>query len=80
MPVFSSGQLAEQAPDTYNALNSTDLIYLAGGGILGHPDGAAQGVQSLIQAWKAAIERIPLDDYAVNHPALATSLKAFSSR
>ena len=39
MPVFSSGQTARQPPDTYEALRSTDLIYLAGGGIIGHPSG-----------------------------------------
>jgi len=78
MPVFSSGQLAEQAPDTYNVLHSTDLIYLAGGGILAHPDGPTAGVQSLIEAWDAAIKQIPLSEYATAHPALATSLKAFN--
>src|SRR6185312_12919942 len=39
MPVFSSGQSARQAPGTYAALHSTDLIYAAGGGLLAHPDG-----------------------------------------
>ena len=44
MPVFSSGQTAKQAPGTYAALGSTDLIFAAGGGIMAHPDGAAAGV------------------------------------
>ncbi len=37
MPVFSSGQSAAQVWDTYAALGSSDLIYAAGGGIMGHP-------------------------------------------
>lgn len=56
MPVFSSGQTAEQPPDTYRALGSVDLMYLAGGGILAHPSGPAAGVAALIQAWAAAVE------------------------
>jgi ribulose-bisphosphate carboxylase large chain len=55
MPVFSSGQSAEQAHKTYQALGSTDLIFAAGGGILAHPDGPAAGVTSLREAWAAAI-------------------------
>jgi ribulose-bisphosphate carboxylase large chain len=57
MPVFSSGQTARQARPTYEALGSTDLIFAAGGGILGHPEGAAAGVQSVRQAWEAAVDR-----------------------
>ncbi len=55
MPVFSSGQSALQAADTYAALGSTDLIFAAGGGIMGHPAGPAAGVARLREAWEAAI-------------------------
>ncbi|NRA37454.1 MAG: ribulose 1,5-bisphosphate carboxylase, partial [Planctomycetes bacterium] len=55
MPVFSSGQSAGQAVDTYAALGSVDLMYVAGGGIMAHPDGPAAGVVSLQQAWEAAV-------------------------
>jgi ribulose-bisphosphate carboxylase large chain len=55
LPVFSSGQSAKQAYQTYAALQSTDLIFAAGGGILAHPDGPAAGVASLRAAWDAAI-------------------------
>lgn len=77
MPVFSSGQWAGQAPDTYQALNSVDLLYLAGGGIMGHPAGIAAGVASLREAWAAAIQQIPLADYARQHPALRQALEMF---
>ena len=79
MPVFSSGQSARQAPATYAALGSTDLIYAAGGGIVGHPDGAAAGVRSLKQAWDAAVAGIPLADAAREHRELAAALSAFGS-
>jgi len=55
MPVFSSGQSAKQAYQTYAALGSTDLIFAAGGGILAHADGPAAGVAALRAAWDAAI-------------------------
>ena len=79
MPVFSSGQSARQVPDTYKALGSTDLIYAAGGGIMGHPMGPAAGVRSLQQAWEAATTRIPLQTYATTHPELAAALQLFGT-
>jgi ribulose-bisphosphate carboxylase large chain len=55
MPVFSSGQTPDQASDTWQQLGSADLIYAAGGGILGHPDGPVAGVAALREAWVAAM-------------------------
>lgn len=79
MPVFSSGQTAVQPPATFAALNSTELIFLAGGGIIGHPSGAKAGVQSLIEAWQAAVEGVPLEIHAQTRPALREALMAFGS-
>ena len=78
MPVFSSGQSAEQAPDTWAGLGSLDLLYLAGGGIIAHPDGPAAGVRSLREAWEAAVAGIPLDRYAEGRPALHAALRQFA--
>ncbi len=78
VPVFSSGQSARQAAGTYRALGSTDLIFAAGGGILGHPHGPAAGVRSLQQAWEAAIQGIPVSEFALTHPELRAALDAFS--
>jgi len=55
MPVFSSGQSAKQAYQTYRELGSTDLIFAAGGGILAHLDGPAAGVAELRTAWDNAM-------------------------
>lgn len=78
MPVFSSGQSALQAPETYKQLGSNDLIYAAGGGIMAHPGGPADGFRSLQQAWEAAACGVSLSDYAKTHPALAAALATFS--
>ncbi|MET7244946.1 ribulose-bisphosphate carboxylase large subunit family protein [Methylobacterium sp. EM32] len=75
MPVFSSGQTVRQAPGTFAALGSTDLIVTAGGGIVAHPGGPGEGVAALRQAWKAAVAGIPLADHARTHPALAQALE-----
>jgi ribulose-bisphosphate carboxylase large chain len=74
MPVFSSGQTVKQAPATYEALGSTDLIVTAGGGIMAHPNGPEAGVAALRQAWDAAMARVPLADYARTHPELGRAL------
>jgi len=79
MPVFSSGQSAKQAPGTFAALGSSDLIFAAGGGIMAHPDGPAAGVASLREAWDAAISHVPLADYAKDHAALARALETYSA-
>lgn len=79
MPVFSSGQWAGQAPDTYNVLGSVDLLYLAGGGIMAHPAGVAAGVMSLHQAWEAATQGIDLHTYAQSHIELRQSMEMFGA-
>jgi ribulose-bisphosphate carboxylase large chain len=76
MPVFSSGQGVKQAPGTYAALGSTDLIVTAGGGIVAHPGGPGAGVMALRQAWDAAVGGIPLEVHAKDHPELSQALGA----
>ncbi|MGC9222549.1 MAG: ribulose-bisphosphate carboxylase large subunit family protein [Terracidiphilus sp.] len=79
MPVFSSGQSARQAPGTYKALGSMDLIFACGGGILAHPAGPAAGVRSLHQAWEAAAGGIELAEYSRGHEELRAALEAFAA-
>jgi ribulose-bisphosphate carboxylase large chain len=80
MPVFSSGQTALQAGPTYAAIGTDDVIFCAGGGIIGHPGGVADGVASLRLAWEAALAGVPLADHARQHPPLAAALQAFGAR
>jgi ribulose-bisphosphate carboxylase large chain len=79
MPVFSSAQWAGQAPDMYARLGTTDLMHLAGGGIIGHPQGAAAGVAAMREGWEAAVAGVPLGEYAQRHPALAAAIAKFGS-
>jgi ribulose-bisphosphate carboxylase large chain len=80
MPVVSSGQWGGQAPDTWRLTGTTDLMYLAGGGIMAHPGGPAAGVRAMRQAWEAAVQGIGLDEYAATHPELRQTLERFGPR
>ncbi|MGF6222569.1 ribulose-bisphosphate carboxylase large subunit family protein [Pseudomonas sp. YL-218 TE3947] len=77
LPVFSSGQWAGQAPTLFEKLQSVDLMHLAGGGIIGHPQGIGAGVQSMREGWEAATQGIPLQHYAEGRPALTAALAKF---
>lgn len=75
LPVVCSGQWGGQAVETYQRTGRTlDLMYLGGGGIHGHPMGAAAGVTAIRQAWEAAERDIDLATYARTHAELAASL------
>ncbi len=77
MPVLSSGQWAGQAVDTYQAVGSTDLMYVCGGGIVAHPGGIAAGVKSIQQAWEAALQGKTLEAYAADHHELKQALSFY---
>lgn len=78
MPVLSSGQWAGQAPDTYRRIESADLMYLCGGGLLAHPGGPAAGAASIRQGWEAALSGTPLEEYAASHPELRQAMETYS--
>lgn len=80
MPAFSSGQWAGTVPQTYAATGTTDLLFMAGGGVLAHPMGPAAGVASIRQAWVATIAGRPLDQAAQSAPELAAAIKFFTGR
>jgi ribulose-bisphosphate carboxylase large chain len=77
MPVVSSGQWGGQAPETFRQAQTLDLMYLAGGGIIAHPGGAAAGVAAIRQAWEAAAAGVPLDEFARDRTELRQSLEFF---
>jgi len=77
MPVFSSGQWAGMAIDTYNAIGSTDLIFACGGGIMAHPGGIAAGVRSIRQAWEAALAGLTLEEAARSSKELREAVEKF---
>jgi len=80
MPAFSSGQWAGTVPATWQAVKSSDLLFMSGGGILAHPDGPAAGVASLRQAWEAARQGTALEAFAAGAPELRRALAFFGKR
>lgn len=79
LPVVSSGQWGGQAPETFRRAGTTDLLYLAGGGIVAHPSGPAAGVRAIRQAWVAAERGIPLDVFARDHVEVRQSIEKFGT-
>jgi ribulose-bisphosphate carboxylase large chain len=77
MPVLSSGQWAGQAKDTYDQIESVDLMYLCGGGIVAHPSGITAGVRSIQQAWEAAMKGVALTEFSENHHELKEALEFY---
>lgn len=77
MPVISSGQWAGTAHATYNAASTVDVMHLAGGGMLAHPDGAAAGFESMKLAWEAAVANRTLEQCAEQHPVVQRAIDKF---
>jgi ribulose-bisphosphate carboxylase large chain len=80
MPAFSSGQWAGTVPRTWEAVSSSDLLFMSGGGIMAHPDGPAAGVASIREAWEAARAGETLADHAARHPHLRRALDFFGGK
>lgn len=77
LPVVSSGQWGGQAFETYRRVPTTDLLYMAGGGIMAHPDGAAGGVAALQQAWEGAVNGMTIEQTAAQHSEFRHSVEKF---
>ncbi len=80
MPAFSSGQWAGTVPVTWDAAGTDDLLFMAGGGIMAHPDGPAAGVASIRQAWAAVRAGTSLPDAAQSQPELKRALDFFGAK
>jgi ribulose-bisphosphate carboxylase large chain len=80
LPVVSSGQWGGQAPETYRRTKTTDLLYMAGGGILAHPGGAGAGVIALQQAWTAAVDGLTVEEAAKQYVEFGQSVKKFGGK
>lgn len=79
IPVVSSGQWGGQAFETYRRTQTTDLLYMAGGGIMAHPFGPAGGVRALHQAWEGAVNGLTLDEAAAQYPEFQQSVLKFGN-
>ncbi|HLX71792.1 MAG TPA: ribulose-bisphosphate carboxylase large subunit family protein [Verrucomicrobiae bacterium] len=80
LPVVSSGQWGGQAPETFRRIHTVDLLYLAGGGIMAHPDGPAAGVRSLRKWWEGAVEGLTLEQAVAKYPELKISVGKFGKK
>ena len=80
LPVVSSGQWGGQAPETYRRTKTVDLLYMAGGGIMAHPDGPAGGVVALQQAWEGAVEGLSVAEVAAKYPEFGRSVTVFGKK
>lgn len=77
MPVLSSGQWAGQAVESYQRMETVDVMNIAGGGILAHPGGTTAGVKSMLQGWEAALAGVSLEAYAQTHEELRQAMEKF---
>ncbi|HEY5344786.1 MAG TPA: ribulose-bisphosphate carboxylase large subunit family protein [Verrucomicrobiae bacterium] len=80
LPVVSSGQWGGQACETFRRTKTVDLLYMAGGGIMAHPDGPAAGVRSLQKWWAAAVEGLTLEQAVKKYPELKISVEKFGGK
>lgn len=80
LPVVSSGQWGGQAPETYRRTKTVDLLYMAGGGIMAHPDGPAGGVRALQQAWEAAVSGLTVEEAAIRYREFGKSVEKFGKK
>lgn len=60
--------------------NGPDMIFMAGGGMLGHPMGYTAGAMAFRQSIDAAMAGIPLDQAAQDKPELMAALKTWGIR
>lgn len=56
----------------------TDIVLAAGGAIQGHPMGSAGGAEAMMQAIRAAINGVALEDAAKNSEELSIALKLWN--
>ncbi|CAN5461767.1 ribulose-bisphosphate carboxylase large subunit family protein [soil metagenome] len=80
MPVFSGGSTVFEAQPTFDAIGTADIIFAAGGAVLGHPGGIGAGVVSLREAWAAAMAGVSLDEQSSRSPELAQAMHNWAAR
>ncbi|MBO3803856.1 MAG: ribulose-bisphosphate carboxylase large subunit, partial [Candidatus Brockarchaeota archaeon] len=73
-PVSSGGLHPGIVPDVVEILGS-DIVIQAGGGVDGHPDGIRAGAAALRQAIDAAMQKVPLQEYAERRKELRRALE-----
>jgi len=80
LPVVSSGQWGGQAFETWRRTQTTDLLYMAGGGIMAHPMGPVAGVLALQQAWQGATDGLTLQQAATQYNEFGKAVEKFGTK
>jgi ribulose-bisphosphate carboxylase large chain len=75
MPCSSAGNRPANIGVSVQTLG-TDMMFLAGGGIHGHPDGSTAGAKAMMQAVRAALAGIPIEEAAKQNRELQRALPA----
>lgn len=76
-PMPSGGITPSMVPEVMRDLGN-DIVIGSGGGIHAHPQGPIAGAKAFRQAIDAAMQGIPLEEYAKEHPELAVAHKAWA--
>ncbi|MEE8167594.1 MAG: type III ribulose-bisphosphate carboxylase [Candidatus Hydrothermarchaeales archaeon] len=74
LPVASGGLYPGLVPQL-REIFGRDFVIQSGGGVHGHPKGTVAGAKALRQAVEAALEDIPLTEYAEAHDELRLALE-----
>ncbi len=72
---MASGGLHPGSVEALVRRAGVDIQIQAGGGIAGHPDGVLAGAKALRQAVDAAVQGIPVEEYAKTHIELKRALE-----
>ncbi len=75
MPCSSAGNRPANIGISVRTLG-TDMMFLAGGGIHGHPDGSTAGAKAMMQAVRAALANVPIEEAAKKNLELQRALPA----
>jgi 2,3-diketo-5-methylthiopentyl-1-phosphate enolase len=79
LPVPSAGIHPGLVPLILSDFGS-EVVINAGGGVHGHPGGAAAGGRAFRQAMEAVQTGFPLEDYAADHPELQAAVERWGVR
>lgn len=74
LPTASGGLHPGHIPDLVSILGK-DMLFNFGGGIHGHPDGTAAGAKAVVQALKATLKGMTLQDASSSSPELKKAIE-----
>lgn len=77
LPVPGGSDWAGTLEEMIEKLRTIDFAMVPGRGVFGHPMGPKAGAASLRRAWEAHVHKVPLAEYAKEHPELAAAIEAF---